>query len=738
MPARKQKIARSNANSEKTILVVGDWVVDEHWVTGIHRSPTASRSGRAHYRALHFASSSVQAFCGTGRTATILHRTQSDTEKFCQIIGVGLWHQDDTDVLAAMLDPITHQAQTPHRITRHHRDGVERGKLFNLSELLTVGKGATQQEHTHGTTRVMRIYQNTGAKIELLQRVDWELPVPSGQNVWVTDESILNDSDLDKYLGRKDTKICAVVIKDICKGVISPALIRWLVNKVGAVPWFVSTKAWNPDWLRELQEVDVRLLVIPQVAAQRAIRRGEVNCWITRSGHASKEALDEIDKIGKQFSKAPRLIIVTLPDGLSVLARDWARSGDKKKRVGIAQTEVEPRPLAQDVSMASVFFPAAVANLLRNEDIPLERLLKSAIHFTQEWMSYEVERLERPQDWDPTKEPVVKPDSKEEYSGLGRWENFKWEQEKNDWTQALSSYGIIKTDGNKRIELWRVMTEVDDYVCCIKSNRDVLQALVKELTAFTAGGERQHRSCMLIASPGSGKTYLMSRLAKSIGLRFLSFNITQMISRGDLLDCFDTIVTSQAQNREEPVLVFVDEVNAKLGGQRVYDAFLAPLEEGVYIRGGKTFHIDPCVWVFAGTRHPTTKDEANHAQDDKTSDFVSRLTLAPLDLRMDSQERLSPAEEMEVRVEKVYLGVSLLRSAFPDVTKVSEKVLKAFHLLPNNLAVRELKHFVKSFVDIQYGAVLARNVPPDWFKVLAMDFETWQGNDEGELVEIKG
>src|SRR5687768_3273937 len=83
--------------------------------------------------------------------------------------------------------------------------------------------------------------------------------------------------------------------------------------------------------------------------------------------------------------------------------------------------------------------------------------------------------------------------------------------------------------------------------------------------------------CMFIASPGSGKTYLVRCLAKTLKLRYLGFNITQMISKADLLDCFDTIVTNQAQNREVPLLVFIDEINAKLDNQHVYDTFLAPL-----------------------------------------------------------------------------------------------------------------------------------------------------------------
>ena len=81
----------------------------------------------------------------------------------------------------------------------------------------------------------------------------------------------------------------------------------------------------------------------------------------------------------------------------------------------------------------------------------------------------------------------------------------------------------------------------------------------------------------------------------------LSFNITTMTRREDLLACFDQIVTTQSQPRDDPLLVFFDEINAYLENHPVYHAFLAPLEDGYYLRGGIKFLIRPCIWLFAGT-----------------------------------------------------------------------------------------------------------------------------------------
>ena len=58
------------------------------------------------------------------------------------------------------------------------------------------------------------------------------------------------------------------------------------------------------------------------------------------------------------------------------------------------------------------------------------------------------------------------------------------------------------------------MTEIDDYVCCLKSKRKILQEVIGELIEAKRAG--QSRSFMFLASPGSGKTYTGARLIVSL------------------------------------------------------------------------------------------------------------------------------------------------------------------------------------------------------------------------------
>jgi hypothetical protein len=714
----------------KNILVIGDWVVDEHWVTGVHRSPTASRTGQAHFRGLHPLNCSIQSFCAAGQTAAILQRAKLKDDGIFEVFGVGVWHSQDTAALSELLLNNAIKGQTPFRITYPVIRKPKTSRLFNLADIY---KEFYEGKDYFGTTRVIRIYQNTGNKIELLQRIDWEKQFPKELKLWdkkIDKEQFVKLLDFIQEIGKK---IDAIIIKDICKGVVTDKLIKWIKDKIAPreIPWYISTKAWQPSWIKELRDVNVKLILIPQVAAQMALKKEKFKFWITKTGHISKGALEKLDDMSSYFTSNPTIIV--LPFGSTIIGRFYEK-GDVKC---ILQTDPEPKPLPVGLPMASVFFPALIANQLlseiqKNKLEPI-KLLSESLGFTQKWMISESQRVENPELWNPDKETRLELGTEKYAITAGKWNTtFNWADEKNQWEEAFINCGIIKKGDKKFIELWRSMTEVEGFVTCVKTKRFVLQTLVEELQQYKKAKKRQHKSFMLIASPGSGKSFLVKCLAKANGFRYLPFNITQMLSKTDILDCFDTIVTTQTQNREEPILVFIDEINATLETQFVYDTFLAPLEEGIYVRSGKTFHIDPCVWIFAGTRKPVETKKTQLDNSIKASDFESRLSLPPLefDILEDKNKYLH-----EFQVEKVYLGVSLLRTFFPDVRNVSEKVLQLFQNLKPDMPVRELKHFVKTFNDIQYGQVLSKNINIDKLDK-DFDIDTWRKLQEGDNVEI--
>ena len=128
--------------------------------------------------------------------------------------------------------------------------------------------------------------------------------------------------------------------------------------------------------------------------------------------------------------------------------------------------------------------------------------------------------------------------------------------------------------------------------------------------------------------------------------------------------------------------------------------FWPPLEGGIYRRAGKTFPLEPCFWLFAGTTDPTKTGSK------KASDFVSRLTLKPVEMVRGGTE--------DYKLENVYLGAAILRAEFLDVHEVSTHVLELFHKLDKKMSIREIRRFAKSFEDVKLGEVRWENVPKEW------------------------
>lgn len=683
----------------------------------------------------------MRSLCGAGQVATVLHEaTDPGSNGRFHVVGVGLWDLQDDEQLLNMLHPTNNIGRTLFRLSQSSGPEPVSAEVFNLlkRDWRTNKPDLVTPNLDVSTNRVIRIYTRTGDYVQLIHRIDWELELSE------TDIRCLNKAinarlqDNLKHIHDKYSGIGHIVIKDLGRRVVTRSLIRKLNTTFPDAEWYVSSKTPNPDWFKVLPAKNVRLLLVPQVAVATSER--PTSPWIVAGSHPSLDAIEKIDELTQQYRKAH---IVVLPGGMSLVTRGVG-TGGKGDRV-MVQSLVGSQDAQQFVPMASVFFPSLVASRISSKNAADGFLaqVKESLHFTDCWMGHEGGRL-KSEDWKPSRTQCFTiADASRKMGGgespFGQWHESEWDAERRMWTDALKDCGIVNTGGNAEFHLWRAMTEVPGYVSCVASKKANLRTLLKQGQGFVERRPRRSRSFMLIDAPGSGKSFLIKRLAKALRMRPLTFNITQMLTRQDLLHCFDTIATSQAQDPDEPILVFIDEINAKLDGQHVYDSFLAPLEDGVYVRSGNTFHIAPCLWVFAGTEKPVPRSEGmSHDKADKGSDFESRLSLPPMVLIAQN------ADENELRMEKIYVGVASIRGEWRDVRYVSEKVLGAFRTLQPGTGPRDIHQFVKHFKDIQFARVNSKNIPDEWEKLftdeLAIDGELlrhWKESPEGEYAEIK-
>ena len=711
----------------KKVLILGDWVVDDYWVMGIHRSPTASRTGRIHYRSLHSLGSSVRALCGAGRTASVLYEARRNGSRLFDIVGIGMWHKEDDNSIIQLIEDPTPAGLNPHRLSRAETKTDLGCKVVNLANALNSDVG---------TTRMIRIFQNTGTRTELLERIDWELPAQYNSQeevlTWFSQEPDLRIENNCIF-----ENIHAVVVKDLGKGCVSSETVGWLRKMLKPeVPWFVSSKSWQPKWAKVLPSEALRLFVVPQVAAHTALKEGNVRRWLTGIGNLTGDAINCIDDLyGFLNTKENQTYIVVLPDRQQVIIRGPFKKGrggeDFLKKDCLIQKCEEPIRLDFHVAMASVFLPALVAQFLETPGGTItQEQARAAASFTYEWMNQEVKRIaavERSE-----KGLTLDLDKSDQIIEHGDWKAIEWDAESTIWNKALTERGVIERGDDLSIELSRAMTLLEGYVCLVDQRQEHIQRLIREIRRFVGAQRRRHVSFLVTAAPGTGKSKLIDALVNAEKLYSYTINVAQLPGRLSLIDEFDTVATMQAQKRNAPFLVFVDEINSRLESQYVYDLFLSVMQNGEYVRGGNRFRLAPCIWVFAGTAKPTQNnpDPATKAQD-----FESRLTIVPLS--WDLPSTLDADQTAIAQLERVYIGVSIICDLFPDVRRVSEKILWLFYSTPKECTIRDLVNLISGFEDIQLGKVHSRNVPEKRFENFAkFKLDKWKRRPEGKFVEI--
>lgn len=589
---------------DSNVLVIGDWFVDAHWVVAPHRSDSASRPGRSFSLGLQGLDSTVRCLCGAGQVASLLELSDKESSgigAYGAIYGIGSWHADDGALIQAMLDPDNCRGDNPNRLKNPTKT---EGPL----RLYSIGSNDA------GTNRVMRIYRRTADdEYEQMDRIDWEIPLKEPC-----------EERLDNALNGI-ANIGFVVIKDHGRGVINPGFIKRLRSKIdgpGCMQhWFVETKDWNAPWLSELPKDRVRLVLMPHEAAIKArltSPSGEerrIHNWLLSDSVPTKRAMEFMqDSLLKRFPEAAILVMPSRNTLCGIIPhepRGFVHRGER-------ENNPEPFVPRASVLFAALFHHFAV-DLANCPNAKGEKLpawigpVRQSIDFTDQWVHRESGRISNPQQWGGNDVRLGKtpPVRNPEEIGL----SFDWDKVWRSHAHAFAAwpemwsgksedrpqgYGVVQVKEELRLDLWRPM-EVQGCITCVRLKRQMLEDLTLHFSEFMKGDRRTHQSFYICDDPGGGKSTMVRKLAEALDMKFLSFNITEMVRRNDLLGCFDTIVTTQAQEPDRPLLVFVDEINANLEGHSVYSAFLAPLEDGHYNRDGKTFQLTPCVWVFVGT-----------------------------------------------------------------------------------------------------------------------------------------
>jgi len=673
------RTAEPSSPPPKRILILGDWVVDEYWFLVSHHSDISSHIGFTHYRSSLEENEVSMDLCGAGHVARMLYQIEGETSNgkrpSYEAWGLGVWSSRDENFLYRLLRDVgsSRLPRLPRAFFRQ-ADPVTAPTNFHLINL---------DEEKGQTTHVVRLYYLADSGTKQLSRIDWEPPIHADRTV---PSSILDELP---------DGIEVIVVYDLCKGVVTQKLVGQLADRYPNASWYVRSKNDNPAWLGTITPNLKLILLGPEILSSR----NPWGSWLieNRINYQAKELLD----------KVPDTSVVLVLDSREVIALI------NKETCLTVQGSEEIDSLSQ-VGWSSAFFTSLIFSMLsmpEKEACVTSPALEAAIKEANNHMATVKSMI------DPLKgtAPPIFPVNPA----------VTWADEAERWERALRELGIRLLNnggdseggemGQRRsgrgaslcLDVWRGCTSLPGYVCCIPEKRDMINRIGRHLRSFRGTGEQARPvSIMLQADPGVGKTFLAKSLARVFDFELVKADVTQMLHREDLLDLFDSIATKQA-NQDRPVLVFVDEINALLESSNVYGAFLAPLEEGSYVRRGSAFNLKPCVWIFAGT----DLEGASGKKGDKVEDFKSRMTMiAQFDYQSLAKMRDDATLIDDARLEQVYLGAALIRQFYPDIRLVSKSILHVFHRLdPAQAPARTIRKLIRLLRSVQYGKLTEEN-----------------------------
>ncbi len=734
-----------NTNSVPTVVVVGDWFIDENWIVTKRNISYFDQQKTNHYLSNHpSVDKRMINLCGAPELIEVLRNFLDQNMKY-NYIGFGAWNFMDDATLQCILCPnnLNNKFLTPYTIfnlqipisnKKSNRNDNERICPYDSERQCTyqpefINLSISKKQSTN---RIIRCYEGYGnIEPKLLYRIDWELPT--------------TELDYSKFTRLKNIDIKAVIIEDHGKGVINEesieALASILKDKINIIPWYIRSKKDKPSWMTTLDQHKgkIRLNVIDHKIALK--KMGRRNCrkgkTIARSALEIVGALagDTIYKHGeKENSTGPRCERAAIYfENNTAIAKDMDRCFDIYK--------TKNKSSLINIGKTTMFFNALIAQDLCdkfNED-DFGTQCYRACQCAYEWgkQSSSAWSAQEPYFYGNFQTALNTLNKKESEPQLFTINNYKklWDE----WNNSSKDFGYIDPDSDQKIiQLWRGEGALDGYMCVGGPKRSDINDLLLKINNFKYNNTHPFNS-LLLSSPGWGKSFLAKSIASHFNMQYLSFSLSQMASTKDLIDCFDIICS--AQNRiDQNMLIFFDEINCRIEGHHAMGLLLNPIWDGSFLRDGKLFKLRPAIWVFASTGKLKDLNDEN-----KGSDFLSRLN-GPIieldkivtatkekdfsslrDIMNDIKKGLiltpdfNPYKEMAYtwisnqngpfRTEQVYLGVSLLNKYWGPISKVQIDVIKLFHDLLLINGFRSLEFFVSKFVNVERGIVYASNVP---------------------------
>ena len=738
------------------ILVIGDFFIDENWLMAKTDNYHSTDVGDAHYNSqIKGPDSFVLSVCGVANVLKVLSGGSLSKSRNTQyeILGAGTWNPKDTALMKRILctKKDNKRFMTPYTLTNNllevFPNDCKKKDCFNCKlHYKLINFIHKDKSNKISTNRIYRIYEGFGSdQPKLRYRFDWQMDFDA--------------NCVDHQVLKNIPNVKAVVLVDHGKGVVTKELIEFLLINYSDARYYVRTKLKFPPWLKVFKDKKkkLRLIVVDQ---QLVNHMYGVRTWKRSSSlcRASLELLGNLLGLSIYEHGIEKESSFVGAENTAVLFEDnWAISGSLANQ-GKAKVNYLPKysdeKMVIRVGRTSIFFNSLIYwDLIKDlNEKTIAQATEFAIRNMHLWMKKcsEAWNNERPAALSGPFEDVLswnKPNSIKTRSGT-ICEDY--ETSWNKWNLSSTKDGVLtyKRAGSgknilinspqnissgsyiRELHLWRSYGTLPKFVCPGGEKRSQINDLVSSLNIFKKIKEPSVPfNCLFIAESGWGKTYLAQCLSGYFDFDFLSYSIAQMASAKELIDTFKEISSTQKRSRKK-VLVFMDEIDAKINAQTALGLLLGPIWNGNFKSDGYTNKIDPCIWIFA-----CTKPLNNLRKLTKGRDFLSRINGPIINIDFLNNSIREEIHENHVteksrkeklinhlsskpklrsddkKTEIVYQVVNLLNRQFGPIAEIDLTVLDLFYnILPVN-GVRSLQIFVSRFNNITKGRINKRNVP---------------------------
>jgi hypothetical protein len=760
-------------NEKKIILVVGDFMVDREWIlSGQSLSTVQAHDDIKPMRRIH-PGWKYERLGGAGMTLMALKALSEKyySDKF-YFYGVGLWNETD-DILFGELAGVEWQEDPEQKgiwkldaTGKRIQKSDSKVKLYRLEikidNIITIIKS--------------RYYRQIASdQPQLISRFDQDPPQFDDETLEARRLNLVEDKHLD-FLPSvpseqvSNSKIEAVVVMDFNKGLVTKNLLEKLSQKINLInknkndttcQWFIDSK--NPNIFKELpEEIKINILTINRQEAYELAKSCSEEktelAPILKGKQPTNELLSILQKISEKFTRVQKIVVKLDNEGacLHQISQDtdihipdtFLRQPEKPlKSAGIA---------AGDFFNASLFLSCLDDNEARDytrnyssfDDYILHKACKTAAKWLKLNEQYWAEKLfhttcksdivqanyfnlsilDFPEE---AKEKVQKEinkqsknwDQKDEFNLKHRRDRF---DHNFDYTKIINNTNPTITVSNAKgflggfastdLVLRKNIIDFKDYINKYAKTK----------------GKTRPLNCLIVAQPGSGKSFFVEQIADATNCKIVEVNCSQVLSPKDLLEGI-----AKLQNvKDKTPLLFLDEVDT--GNGEYYPNLLAPLWDAkVSVNGQDREWNKRFITILVASNADTTDDFINQLSTGKTPkslDLLSRLNGPRLNLseqleQLESEKLESVSEpekqiklklNREIRTSRVYLTIDIL-SRYHDTARIIQRGFLDLVYCAPKFNPRAVENFIVSLPEPVDGIVRLKDIKNNRLKELAIN-----------------